>query len=120
MGSLSRAIVLVSILSASAGAAGALAASEALRRPQILDPGDLPGFEERFVAEFGIAAEERPLVRSILREYRERRREIEGDAAATARTALVQAGKEVDWKLRGILPPPRRRDYDLWLARAGQ
>jgi hypothetical protein len=92
----------------------------ALHAAEPREPGDLADFERRFVREFEVPESKRPLVRAILSEYRERRREIEGGAAATAAPKLLQAGREADDRLRRILPPPRRDEYDRWIARDRQ
>jgi hypothetical protein len=108
---------LAGILCFAAGSVSTLAVGKAVSEPRVLDPGDLPGFEDRFVREFGLPESKTALVRTILRDYREKRRLIEGQAAAVAREKLERAGREADAKLRGILPPPERARYDEWLAR---
>jgi hypothetical protein len=108
---------IAGVLCFAAGAVSSLAVTRAVNEPKVLDPGDLPGFEERFAREFEIPESKQPLVRTILRDYRERRRLIEGQAAAIARDKLERAGREADARLRGILPPPQRAEYDEWLAR---
>jgi hypothetical protein len=118
LSSLIRTVAAASLLSAAAGAAGSMAVSRALAGAEVRDPGNLPAFEERFVREFGFPESKRKLVRTILREYRDRRREIEGQAAAQSRADLADAGRDVDGSLRGILPPEKRRLYDEWIARA--
>ncbi|HKE02195.1 MAG TPA: hypothetical protein VKE69_14350 [Planctomycetota bacterium] len=93
-----------------------LATERALRAPELRDPGDLPELEERFVRDFDLPDSKRQLVRAILREYRDRRREIEGRTAAAARDELARAGREADAKLRGILTPPQRAAYDARIS----
>ena len=73
---------------------------------------------ERFVREFHVSDSNRGLVRTILRDYREKRRAIEGQTASVARDKLERVGREADAKLRGILPPPERQRYDQWLRPA--
>lgn len=103
-------------LSFAAGAIATLAVTKVVAPPRGLrDPGDLPGFEERFVREFGVPDSKRPLVRSILRDYREKRRAIEGEAVAVVHDKLERAGREADVRLRGVLPPTERQRYDAWL-----
>jgi hypothetical protein len=109
---------LAGILCFAAGSVSTLAVTKTLSETRVLDPGDLPGFEERFVREFDLPEAKHALVRTILRDYREKRRLIEGQAASIARDKLERAGREADAKLRGILPPPQRARYEEWLARA--
>jgi hypothetical protein len=113
--SLARMVWVVGALCFAAGSVSTLAVSKAVAEPALRDPGDLPGFEARFVSEFGLPDSKRVLVRTILRDYREKRRLIEGQAASSAREKLERAGREADAKLRGILPPPERQRYDDWL-----
>lgn len=108
--------VLAGTLCFAAGSVATLAATRAFSEPEVRDPGDLPGFEERFVRDFELSDRQQSLVRTILRDFREQRRLIEGQAASIAREKLARAGREADAKLRGILPPPERARYDAWLA----
>ncbi|MBL8693312.1 MAG: hypothetical protein JNJ88_04370 [Planctomycetes bacterium] len=111
---LTLSVLAVAALSAAAGASATLALTRVLPGVDARSFDELPAFEERFAREFGLGDRERALVRTILRDYRDRRREIEGQAAASARAELTRAGREVDWQLRGILPPPQRELYDRW------
>jgi hypothetical protein len=119
MASLARMVWLAGALSFAAGAITALAVAKGIGGDTgVRDPGDLPGFEDKFAREFRLQDSKRALVRAILRDYREKRRAIEGQAASVAHDKLERAGRDADSKLRGILPPAERQRYDQWLVQA--
>ena len=117
---LSRWVVAAALVSVAAGASGAMAVSRALSAAESREPAELPIFEDRFMREFELPESKRALVRTILRDDRERRRAIEGEAVASPgmHERLERASRQADAQLRGILPPPQRAKYDAWIGRA--
>jgi hypothetical protein len=112
MSSETASLIVATLLAAAAGSAATLAVQKASGTFEIRDTGALPTFEDQFIREFNLPESDRKVVRSILYKYRDRRRVIEGRAAAQAARELADLGRTIDAELCAILPPDRQKRYN--------
>lgn len=106
-----RLFFVATALSAAAGSVSTLAIARATGWQEPRDPGTLPAFEDRYMRIFELPEQDRKYVRAILYKYQERRREIEGRAAAAAAMELSDLGRTMDTELCAILPPDKQKRY---------
>lgn len=106
-----RLFLLATVLSAAAGSVATLAVQRATGQGESREPGALPSFEDRFMRDFDLPEDDRRFVRAILYKYQERRREIEGRAAESARKELSDLARTIDAELCAILPIQKQNRY---------